>query len=127
MNEKSFKFKESFYTAINSLNEKQAGRLVKGICEYAFNGKEFTSKDANLNSTFTLIKTAIDEDKQNEERSKLGGEVTIYKHSADDSAVLIKADVGEQKCSLLDVLSSAFIAVNTDYNALYKGNKRESV
>ncbi len=46
MNEKSFKFKESFYTAINSLNEKQAGRLVKGICEYAFNGKEFTSKDA---------------------------------------------------------------------------------
>ncbi len=122
MKEKNFRFKESFYKVISSLNEKQVGRLVKGICEYAYNGKEFTSKDATLNSTFTLIKTAIDEDKQSEERRGLGGEVTIYKHNADDSSVLIKADAGEQKCSLLDVLSSAFIAVNTDYNALRKVN-----
>ncbi len=127
MNEKSFKFKESFYTAISSLNEKQAGRLVKGICEYAYNGKEFTSKDATLNNTFTLIKTAIDEDKQNEENSVLGGEVTIYKRNADDSDMLIKANVGEQRCSLFDVLCSAFIAVNTDYNALRKENKREVI
>ncbi len=127
MKEKNFRFKESFYKAISSLNEKQIGRLVKGVCEYAYNGKEFTSKDATLTNTFTLIKTAIDEDKQNEEKRVLGGEVTIYKHTADDSSVLIKADVGEQKCLLLDVLSSAFIAVNTDYNALRKENKREGV
>ena len=120
MNEKSFNFRESFYTAISSLNERQAGRLVKGICEYAYNGKEFTSKDATLNSTFTLIKTAIDEDKQSEAKKEYGGEISIFKHNTDDSAVLIKANVGEQKCDLLDVLGSAFIAVNTDYNAKHR-------
>lgn len=118
MNEKSFNFRESFYTAISSLNERQAGRLVKGICEYAYNGKEFTSKDATLNSTFTLIKTAIDEDAQSEAGNS--GEISIYKHNTDDSAVLIKANIGEQKCDLLDVLGSAFIAVNTDYNSKHR-------
>ena len=127
MNEKSFKFKESFFTAINNLNEKQAGRLLKGVCEYAFNGKEFTSKDAALNSSFTLIKTAINEEAQTEGRSEFGGEITIFKKHADESSTMITADLGKQKCSLYDVLGCAMISVNTDYNAGRKADKSEGV
>lgn len=121
---KEFKFKESFYNAINNLNEKQIGRLVKGICEYVFDGKEFKSKDATLNTTFALIKNAVDEETQSKNRREYGGgEVSIFKRNADDSSVLITANVGEQKCPLLDVLGSALIAVNTDYNAARRTNK----
>lgn len=117
MEEKNFKFKESYFTALNSLNEKQAGRLLKGVCEYAYNGKEFISKDATLNSTFSLIKSAIDEDAQTEKSCEYGGEISIFKINTDGSETLITANLGKQKCSMLDALGSAFIAANTDYNA----------
>lgn len=123
MKEKNFKFKESYFTALSDLNEKQAGRLLKGICEYAYSGKEFVSKDANLNRTFALIKSAIDEDAQTEERSEYGGSINIIKHNPDDSTTLIAADLGKQKCSLFEVLNGAFIAVNTDYNAKNRAEK----
>lgn len=123
MKEKNFKFKESYFTALSDLNEKQAGRLLKGICEYAYSGKEFVSKDANLNRTFALIKSAIDEDAQTEERSEYGGKVSIFKLNTDNSETLITADLGKQKCSLFEVLGSAFIAANTDYNAKDRAEK----
>lgn len=123
MKEKNFKFKESYFKALSNLNEKQSGRLLKGICEYAYSGKEFVSKDANLNRTFELIKSAIDEDLQLEQRNEYGGKISIYKHNADSSETLVTADLGEQKCSLLDVLGSAFIALSTDYNAVRRIEK----
>ena len=116
MKEKVFKFKESYFKAMSNLNEKQAGRLLKGICEYAYSGKEFVAKEAALNSAFALIKSAMDEDAQMQERSEYGGNVSLFKRNTDDSLMLITADLGKQKCSLLDVMSSAFIAANTDYN-----------
>lgn len=123
MKEKNFKFKESYFKALSDLNEKQAGRLLKGICEYAYSGKEFVSKDANLNRTFALIKSAIDEDAQTEERSEYGGKVSIFKLNTDNSETLITADLGKQKCSMLDVLGSAVIALSTDYNAERRAEK----
>lgn len=124
MNEKIFKFKESYFKALSSLNEKQAGRLLKGICGYVFNGTEFVSKDAKLNSTFALIKSSIDDDIQTDKKSEYGGGISIFKHNSDDSTTLITADLGKQKCSLTDVLGSAFIAANTDYNAGRRECKR---
>lgn len=112
MKEKNFKFKESFYKAMLGLNEKQIGRLVKGICEYAYEGKEFTAKDAASVSAYTLIKTATDEDRQQEEETVEGGLIGMTKDTA-DGQVRVVAQLNDKNCSLKEALTAAFVALNT--------------
>lgn len=111
MAEQSFKFKESFYKAIADLNEKQIGKLLKGICEYAYSGKEFVT----LGGAFTLIKTALDEDKAQAEVSekRKGGFIAMVKQTA-EGEVRFTAELGEQTCSLERAIGTAFVALNMD-------------
>jgi len=113
--EQSFKFKESFYKAIADLNEKQIGKLLKGICEYAYSGKEFVTKDVTLGGAFTLIKTALDEDKAQAEVSekRKGGFIAMVKETA-EGEVRFTAELGEQTCSLERAIGTAFVALNMD-------------
>jgi len=57
--EKSFRFRESFSRAIRPMTDKQAGQLIKGLCDYAFEDKAFESSDGMLKSTFALVSDAI--------------------------------------------------------------------
>ena len=73
MKEKSFRFRENFGKAIMPMTDKQAGQLVKGLCIYAFNGKPIESKDSTVQSSFMLMKTAIEQDERDRENGRKGG------------------------------------------------------
>lgn len=74
MQEKSFKFRESFGVAINAMDDKTAGRFIKNICKYVFDNKHPESNDATLKSAFTLIKNTLDEEKEYKAYGKMGGQ-----------------------------------------------------
>lgn len=76
MKEKSFKFRESYSNAVRAMNDKQAGRLLKGLCDYAFDGRLLESNDATLKSCFTLIKTSLDQERIDRENGRRGGIVS---------------------------------------------------
>jgi transcription elongation factor GreA-like protein len=59
--EKNLKFKESYYKVIKDMTDKQAGEFVKGICAYAFEDKDFTTKDGYLRGLFMYVKQNLDE------------------------------------------------------------------
>ena len=74
MQEKSFKFKESFGAAISAMDDKTAGRFVKSVCEYVFDNKLPESNDSTLKSAFTLIRNSLDQERRDKMYGKMGGQ-----------------------------------------------------
>ena len=73
MKENSFKLRKSFYSVVRDLSDKQVGEFFKGLCEYAFDGKPFITKDDYLKGVFLYVKRELDVSKQNAENGKKGG------------------------------------------------------
>lgn len=73
MKENGFKFKESYANSIKAMNDKQAGKFIKFLCDYVFFGRLPETNDATIKSTFNLIKTQIDRDIKCREYGRLGG------------------------------------------------------
>jgi hypothetical protein len=88
------------------MTDKQAGRLIKGLCVYAFNGKLSESKDRAVRSSFTLIKNSLDLDERNRENGKKGGAISAEK-SKKNGGVLVIADIKERSCPIEKLLRDA--------------------
>lgn len=74
MENNNFKFKRSYYKAIASLNDRQAGEFVKSVCRYAFDGTPLTSKDPYLKALYLYVQRDFDISKQNSINAKKGVE-----------------------------------------------------
>ena len=48
MKENGFKFKESYANSIKAMNDKQAGKFIKFLCDYVFLGRLPETNDATI-------------------------------------------------------------------------------
>lgn len=85
MKEKNFKFKKSYAKVIKDMTDKQAGEFIKGVCEYAFNGKPFQTKDAYLKGAFLFVQRELDVSAMNAANGKKGAEKLAEKRSKQKS------------------------------------------
>jgi len=76
LKEKTFKFRESYGNCLKAMDDKTAGRFVKCLCDYVFDGKMPDSNDSTLKSSFTLVKTLIDNEKLDKENGSRGGQIS---------------------------------------------------
>lgn len=83
MKEKTFKFRESYGKCIKAMDDKTAGRFAKCLCDYAFEGKLPDSNDMALKSSFTLVKTLLDNEKLDRENGRRGGQISAEMRRAD--------------------------------------------
>ena len=105
MKENSFKFRESFGKAVLSMNDKQAGQLIKGLSLYVFEGRKLQSNDCAIKSSFTLIKTALDAEERDRQNGRIGGIISAEKGKRKDSVIVI-ADI-KQSCPMEKLLQDA--------------------
>lgn len=103
MKEKSFKFRESYSKAIKSMNDKQAGKFLKGLCEYVFEGRNFDSKDSTLNSSFTLIKNALEQEKFFAEAGRRGGKLSAEKRKNNNIGMTVISKLCAQNNPVDDI------------------------
>lgn len=83
MKEKTFKFRESYGSCIKAMDDKTAGRFVKCLCDYVFDGKLPDSNDSTLKSSFTLVKTLLDNEKLDRENGRRGGQISAEMRRAE--------------------------------------------
>lgn len=114
MKENSFRFRESFGKAINSMTDKQAGQLIKGLSGYAFEGRKLQTNDATIKSSFALMKSALDTDEQNKQNARLYRIMNAEKNKNKES-VLIIADIKEQSCPIEKTLQDDTIQPKRKY------------
>lgn len=108
MKEKSFRFRESFGTAIKAMNDKQAGKFVKALCDFAFEGKVIDSNDSTLKSSFSLVRTAIVADKRNQENGRLGGIISAENRRQMQDQIMILTQIIEDNCQMENVVKDVF-------------------
>ncbi len=76
MKEKNFKFKESFGACIKAMDDIQAGKFIKGVCDYAFERKPFKAYDKTLDIAFLFVKNMLDQEFVDRENGRIGGRIT---------------------------------------------------
>ncbi len=81
LKQRSFKFKESLAKVIGELNNEEAGELIKGICAYYFDKKEYKPTNPAIKNCFIFIKTMLEEEEMSRTFGKLGAEVKKQKKS----------------------------------------------
>ena len=74
MENKNFKFKESYANVIKEMTDKQAGEFIKGICGYVFESKPFITKDEYLKGLYLYVKRELDVSAMNAANGKKGAE-----------------------------------------------------
>ncbi len=67
MKHNSFKFQLAFKAVTKMLNDRQAGQLIKGMCDYVFEGIPFESTDRKVQAAFEVIKKALDNEMRGRE------------------------------------------------------------
>jgi hypothetical protein len=120
LKERSFKFRESFGKAIAPMTDKQAGRLIKGLCIYAFNGKLPDNKDGIVQSGFELMKTALDAEERDRQNGRIGGIISAEK-GRKRGGVLVITETKEQSCPMEKILRD--ILSDTAENSKESGEK----
>lgn len=110
MKEKSFRFRESFGRAIKAMDDKQAGRFIKGLCDNVFANKYFDSNDVALKSTYILVKTALEADERDRENGRKGGIMSAEKRKTEGIGIRVVAQVREQNCPVGDFLKTVLSA-----------------
>ncbi len=106
MKENNFKFRESYAKAIGAMNDKQAGKFIKSLCDYAFNNKPFmATKDKTLTATFTLVKSGVDQDKIDKENGRKGGLKASQKKKK-DNPIMVVAEILKRENPIEELLKS---------------------
>lgn len=98
MKEKSFKFRESFGAAVKTMDDKTAGRFIKTVCDYVFEGKAPTNNDSTLKSSFTLVKAALDAEARDKAYGKLGGLKSAAMRKNPDAIIDIRVGQASTEC-----------------------------
>lgn len=119
MKEKSFKLKENYYNAVKTLDDKQVGKLMKGLCAYVFERRYFESNDAYLKSIFGLIKGEIDRENFYREKGKQGGVISAQMKRDLPVGLTVVAELKEQNCPMEEILKAAATLAGQD-----KGDKQ---
>ena len=65
MKERNFRFRKSFAEVIRVMDDKQAGKFIKAVCDYVFDGRGYDG--------FTLVKVTLDAEKTDRENGRRGG------------------------------------------------------
>lgn len=73
MKERNFKFRKSYAEVIRVMDDKQAGKFIKAISDYVFDGRAYEGNDTAIKSAFTLVKVSLDGDKADRENGSRGG------------------------------------------------------
>ena len=53
MKERNFKFRKSFAEVIRVMDDKQAGKFIKAVCDYVFDGRGYDGNDTAIKTAFT--------------------------------------------------------------------------
>lgn len=106
MKEKSFRFKESYGLSIKAMNDKQAGKFIKLLCDYVFDGKYPDSNDSTIKSTFTLVKTALDDEKKAKENGRRGGLLSAQKRREKQQRIMVFASAEREGCPIEEIIKS---------------------
>ena len=59
MKERNFKFRKSYAEVIRVMDDKQAGRFIKAVSDYVFDGRAYDGNDTAIKSAFTLVKVSL--------------------------------------------------------------------
>ena len=70
MKERNFKFRKSYAEVIRVMDDKQAGRFIKAVSDYVFDGRAYDGNDTAIKSAFTLVKVSLDGDKADRENGR---------------------------------------------------------
>lgn len=106
MKEKSFRFRESYGKSIKAMNDKQAGKFIKLLCDYVFDGKFPESNDSTIKSTFTLVKTALDDEKKAKENGRRGGLLSAQKRKEKEQNIMVITSVEREGCPIEEIIKS---------------------
>ena len=73
MKERNFKFRKSYAEVIRVMDDKQAGRFIKAVSDYVFDGRAYNGNDTAIKSAFTLVKVSLDNEITDRENGRRGG------------------------------------------------------
>ena len=73
MKERNFRFRKSFAEVIRVMDDKQAGKVIKAVCDYVFDGRGYDGNDTAIKTAFTLVKVTLDAEKADRENGRRGG------------------------------------------------------
>ena len=73
MKERNFKFRKSYAEVIRVMDDKQAGRFIKAVSDYVFDGRCYDGNDTAIKSAFTLVKVSLDNEITDRENGRRGG------------------------------------------------------
>lgn len=76
MKERNFRFRKSFAEVIRVMDDKQAGKFIKAVCDYVFDGRGYDGNDTAIKTAFTLVKATLDAEKADRENGKRGGKLS---------------------------------------------------
>ena len=72
MKERNFRFRKSFAEVIRVMDDKQAGKFIKAVCDYVFDGRGYDGNDTAIKTAFTLVKVTLDAEKTDRENGRRG-------------------------------------------------------
>ena len=73
MKERNFKFRKSYAEVIRVMDDKQAGKFIKAVSDYVFDGRAYNGNDTAIKSAFTLVKVSLDNEIADRENGRKGG------------------------------------------------------
>ena len=73
LKERNFKFRKSYAEVIRVMDDKQAGRFIKAVSDYVFDGRAYNGNDTAIKSAFTLVKVSLDNEIIDRENGRRGG------------------------------------------------------
>ena len=76
MKERNFRFRKSFAEVIRVMDDKQAGKFIKAVCDYVFDGRGYDGNDTAIKTAFTLVKVTLDAEKADRVNGKRGGKLS---------------------------------------------------
>ena len=65
--------RKSFAEVIRVMDDKQAGKFIKAVCDYVFDGRGYDGNDTAIKTAFTLVKVTLDAEKTDRENGRRGG------------------------------------------------------
>ncbi len=100
MKEQNFRFRKGYYNIINDMTDKEAGEFIKAVCAYAFDGKEYNTKNGKLHALFMYIQDMLDEEKTNIANGRRGGIKSAQMRKNKVPDVLVIAEMQPPKCPM---------------------------
>lgn len=111
MKEKYFKVTKSIADSVQAMDDRTAGKFIKSVCDYAFEGKPYDGKDTVIKSNFILVKRVLDGQAQDIAYGKLGAKkrMEIRKNENESGGMCVGRVVvggGDAHRFLKDLLST---------------------